>query len=416
MTHEPTPDDHSDIALRASRPAASIFIVGTVTIDALAFALIMPVLPKLLMELTGEGIGVAAAWGGLATFVFAVMQFICSPIVGGLSDRFGRRPVLLLSLSALAIDFLLMGLAHALFVFFIARLLSGMFAATHSTANAYIADISTPAERAKRFGWLGAAMGAGFVLGPALGGLLGEISPRAPFFAAAALAGLNALYGWLVVPESLPKDKRRAFEWSRANPFGTLMRLKNTSGLGVLALVYFFSSLSTFVYPAVWTYVAIAKFGWSSNEIGWSLAYYGVIFVISQVAIIPLLMPRLGERRVIWISLAVEAIALIGIATSPNGMVLYGWISLALISGMQGPALQKVMTERVDADSQGELQGGLSALGSLVLIISPLLYTQLFFAFERGVGGMVFPGAPFAVAAAFSVLALVLFVIRRRAS
>jgi DHA1 family tetracycline resistance protein-like MFS transporter len=187
----------------APRRAATLFLVGTVGIDAMAFAIIMPVLPALLMELTGGGIGVAAFWGGWATFAFALMQFFCSPVIGGLSDRFGRRPVLLLSLTALAIDFLLMGLAHALYVFFIARLLSGIFAATHSTANAYIADISTPQERAKRYGWLGAAMGAGFILGPALGGVLGDLDARAPFFAAAALAGINALYGWFVVPESL---------------------------------------------------------------------------------------------------------------------------------------------------------------------------------------------------------------------
>ena len=215
-----------------------------------------------------------------------------------------------------------------------------------------------------------------------------------------------------MVPESLPKDKRRAFDWGRANPFGTLLRLRRTSGLGVLTVVYFLASLSTFVYPAAWSYVAIAKFGWTEAQIGWSIAYYGAVFVLSQAVVIPILMPRLGERRVIWITFVVEAIGLVGIATAPNGFWLYGWISLALISGMQGPALQKVMTERVGADAQGELQGGLSALGSLVLIISPLLYTQLLFAFERGVAGIVFPGAPFVVAAGFSVLGLILFILR----
>lgn len=398
----------------AGRPAASIFIVGTVLIDALAFALIMPVLPSLIMELTGEGVGAAARWGGLATFVFAVMQFFCSPVIGGLSDRFGRRPVLLLSLAALSVDFMLMGLAHALWVFFFARMLSGIFAATHSTANAYIADVSTPEERSKRFGWLGAAMGAGFILGPALGGLLGELSPRAPFFAAAALAGVNALYGWFVVPESLAREKRRPFSWKRANPLGTLMRLRRTEGLGVLVGVYFVMAMAGWVYPAVWAYVAIAKFGWSEGQIGWSLAYYGVIYVISQAVVVPLVLPRLGERRAIWMALCVEIVALIGLATAPSGHFVYAWISLAVFTGIQDPALMKIMTERVGKDAQGELQGGLSALGGIVLALAPLLYTQLFFAFQSGALGVMLPGAPFAVSAVFCVLALALFLARRR--
>jgi len=399
---------------RTPRAAAAVFVVATVFIDALAFALIIPVLPSLLMELTGEGVGAAAWWGGLATFVFAVMQFVCSPVIGGLSDRFGRRPVLLLSLTALAIDFLLMGLAHALFVFFFARMLSGIFAATHSTANAYIADTTAPEKRAGRFAWLGAAMGAGFVLGPAMGGLLGELSPRAPFFAAAALAGLNAAYGFFVVPESLKAENRRAFSWRRANPIGTLFQLRKAEGVGVLAMVYFLASLSGFVYPAVWSYVAIAKFGWSEAQIGASLAFYGVVFVLSQAVAVPVLLPRLGERRAIWIALAIETVALIGIATAPNGPVLYAWITLAVFTGMEGPALQKVMTERVGPDAQGELQGGLSALGGIVLILSPVIYTQLFFLFETAALGVRFPGAPFVAASVFCGLALVMFALRRR--
>ncbi len=402
-------------AQNAGRPAATIFLVGTVGIDAMAFAIIMPVLPALLMELTGGGIGVAAFWGGWATFGFAVMQFFCSPVIGGLSDRFGRRPVLLMSLTALAIDFLLMGLAHALFVFFIARLLSGIFAATHSTANAYIADISTPEQRAQRYGWLGAAMGTGFILGPALGGALGEMDPRAPFFAAAALAGLNALYGWFVVPESLKPENRREFSWKRSNPIGTLLRLRKTEGLGVLIWVYTAMGLSGFVYPVVWTYVAIAKFDWTSGQIGVSLAVYGAIYAFCQAVMVPFVLPRLGERRTIWIALSLEIIALIGLATAPNGFAVYFWITFAIFTGLQDPALMKIMTERVGKDAQGELQGGLAALGGIVLAIAPLLYTQLFFLFESGLVGVTFAGAPFLASACFSVLALVLFLSRRRA-
>lgn len=410
-----TETSQTNSTLSQPRTAATVFITGTVAIDGLAFALIMPVLPALIMDLTGStDVGLAARWGGVATFLFAVMQFFFSPVVGGLSDRFGRRPVLLMSLTALAVDFLLMGLAHALYVFFFARMISGIFAATHSTANAYITDISTPEDRARRFGLIGAAMGAGFMLGPALGGVLGDISPRAPLFAAAVLAGLNALYGWFVVPESLKPENRRAFSWQRSNPFGTLQRLFKIEGLGVLVWVYFFSSLSSFVYPAVWAYVAIAKFGWSEAQIGASLSFYAFIFIISQAVVVRYLTPILGDRRAIWIALLVEAIALVGMGMAPNAIVLYLFILPALISGMQGPALQKVMTERVNADAQGELQGGLSSLGALVLIISPIVYTQLFAIFSDGRAGLVFPGAPFVMAAVFALLALGLFVMRRK--
>lgn len=407
--------DSAPLTTKAARPAATIFVTATVLIDALAFALIMPVLPKLLMELTGEGVAEAARWGGIATFVFALAQFFCSPVVGGLSDRFGRRPVLLLSLSALAIDFLLMGLAHALYVFFAARLLSGIFAATHSTANAYIADVHPAEKRSNQYAMLGAAMGAGFVFGPALGGVLGEFfDPRAPFFAAAALAGANALYGWFVVPESLAPEKRRAFSWRRSNPFGTLARLRKAEGVGVMVLVYFFSQLSGFVYPAVWSYVAIAKFGWTEGQIGLSLAAFGVIFVLSQAVVTPFLLKRIGERRAIWIALSIEAVALLGIAFAPSGAWVYVFLSFALVTGMEGPALQKVMTERVTGDAQGELQGGLSALGGVVLIVSPLLYTQLFFAFESGRYGVDFAGAPFVMASIFCATGVVLFLTRTK--
>ncbi len=409
-------DAPPSLPVKAARPAATIFVTATVLIDALAFALIMPVLPALLMELTGEGVAEAARWGGIATFIFALAQFFCSPVIGGLSDRFGRRPVLLLSLTALALDFLLMGLAHALYVFFAARLLSGIFAATHSTANAYIADVHPPEKRSNQYAMLGAAMGAGFVFGPALGGLLGELSPRTPFFAAAALAGANALYGWFVVPESLKAERRRAFSWKRANPFGTLARLRKAEGVGVLALVYLFSQLSGFVYPAVWAYVAIAKFSWSEAQIGISLAVFGVIFVLSQAVVTPFLLKRIGERRAIWIALSIEAFALLGMAFAPTGFWVYVFLSFALITGMEGPALQKVMTERVSEDAQGELQGGLAALGGVVLIVSPLLYTQLFFAFAGGGSQLDFPGAPFVMASVFCAAAVALFLSRVKRS
>lgn len=408
----------TDTPVKAARKpggmAAMAFIIATVLIDALAFALIIPVLPSLLMELTGLGIGPAAAWGGLATFVFAVAQFFCSPVLGGLSDRFGRRPVLLMSLAALALDFLIMGMAHALWVFFGARLLSGIFAATYATATAYVTDITPADKRAARFGWIGAAMGIGFVIGPAIGGLLGELSPRAPFFAAAIMAGINTVFGYFAMRESLTEANRRAFSWRRANPFGTLFRLFRIEGLGATIAVFFFVSLAGFVYPAIWSYATIAKFGWSEAEVGLSLAYYGVIFAFSQIVMVPFLLKHLGERRAIWVAIAAQIVSLTVIALATAGWQVYVIISFALVSSIYGPAIQKIMTERVSQDSQGELQGGLAALNSVIMVISPLIYTQLFFLFESGELGVRFPGAPFAMAAVFSATGLVLFLMRKR--
>lgn len=400
----------------ASQPrrAAAVFIIATVFIDALAFALIIPVLPELLMDLTGQGVDVAASWGGIATAVFALAQFFCSPVVGGLSDRFGRRPVLLLSLASLAADFLIMGLAHALYVFFIARILSGIFAATHSTATAYITDITPAEQRAARFGWIGAAMGVGFVMGPAIGGLLGEMSPRTPFFAAAILAGVNAVYGFFVVPESLAKEHRRPFSWQRANPFGTLVRLFKIEGLGVTIGVYVAISLAGMVYMSVWTYTAIAKFGWGPAEISYTLTYYGFLYAVSMAVMVPILLKWLGERRAIWMALATQCVSLIGLGFAPTGFWIYFWITTALFVSIVTPALQKIMTERVGEDAQGELQGGLGALNGIVMIVSPLIYTQTFFLFDSGQLGIRFPGAPFLVAALFSFTGLVLFLVRRR--
>ncbi|MGV6819739.1 MAG: MFS transporter [Parvularcula sp.] len=395
--------------MKSANSSAVWFILATLTINALGFSIIIPVLPALLMDLVHTDAAGAAVWGGIASSVFAVMQFLSSPVLGGISDRFGRRPVLLMSLTALCADFLLMGLAHALWVFFIARTVSGIFAATQTTATAFITDVTSEDERTKKLGLIGAAFGVGFVFGPVAGGLLSEISDRAPFFAAAGLAGLNALYGYFAVPESLAAENRRAFDWARANAIGTLKQLAAAAGVGRLAAVYFLTSLSTFVYPAVWSYFAITKFGWSGAMIGWSLAYYGVCFVLSQAVVIPLVLPRLGERRAIWMGLLVEGIALLGVATAPSNLILFLWISTAIFSGIQTPALQKLMTTRVEADQQGELQGGLGALSSIVLLIAPLLYTQLLFHFERGVAGVHFPGAPFAVAAAINLLAFWVF-------
>ncbi|MEL6543481.1 MAG: MFS transporter, partial [Myxococcota bacterium] len=315
-----------------SSRSAMLFVVTTAFVDSMITGIIIPLFPGLLMELENTDVSGAAVWGGVATLIYAAMQFIFSPILGGLSDRFGRRPVLLLSLTALAIDMVLLALAWNIWVFLAARTLSGVFAATFSTANAYIADTVPADERAKSYGLIGAAFGVGFIAGPALGGLLGEYDLRAPFYASAGLAALTSVYGFFFVPESLGEDKRRPFSWARSNSFGTLARLFRTSGLGILIPVFFLSCLSGWVYPAVWSYVAIAKFNWSEAEIGTSLTYYGVIFLVSQIVVLRSVLPKLGVARTIWVALAVEAVSLLGIGFAPSTAAIYVLITFALIS------------------------------------------------------------------------------------
>ncbi len=397
------------MAVSPAPRTAILFVVVTAFVDSMIVGIVIPLFPRLLMDLGDTDVSGAAVWGGIATLLYAAMQFIFSPILGGLSDRYGRRPVLLLSLAALAADMVLLAVSWSVWVFLAARTLSGVFAATYSTANAYIADRVPPEERAKSFGLIGAAFGVGFIAGPALGGLVGELDLRAPFYLAAALAALTTVYGYFFVPESLAVENRRPFSWSRSNSFGTLARLLKASGLGILIPVFFFATLSSWVYPAVWSYVAIAKFDWSEGEIGASLTYYGVIFLISQTVILRTVLPKLGVGRTIWLSLAVEGGALMAFGFAPTTIVVYVLITFALISALQDPALREVLSASVSEDSQGELQGGLSALSGLAMVFSPVLYTQLFSSFTDGSLGVRFPGAPFVVASAFSFLALVLY-------
>ncbi|MEM1348228.1 MAG: TCR/Tet family MFS transporter [Myxococcota bacterium] len=389
------------------------FLIFTVFIDAMGIGLIVPVFPQLLMELSGGGITGAAYWGGVATTIYAVMQFVFSPIVGALSDRFGRRPVLLVSLAAFSLDMVLLGSAWALWVFLLARTLSGVFAATVSTSNAYIADITPAEERARRYGLLGAAFGAGFVLGPALGGVLGELGTRTPFFAGAAFAALNCALGVAVLRESLPPERRRAFEWGRANPFGTLARLLASPRLGVLIAVYFFAALSTWVYPVIWSYVAVAKFDWSVAEIGASLAYYGVLSIISQGFLIGPVLERLSVVRALAIALCFEFVGLIGLGLAPTTPIFYGFLTLSLVTSLQEPALREILSAGVGDDEQGELQGGLASLGGIAAVAAPLLYTPVFHAFAERTEPIALAGAPFLVASVFSLAALALLGVHR---
>lgn len=396
----------------SSTQVALIFLAATAFINSMGIGLIAPVMPALLVDLTGGDLADASFWGGVALVSYAVMQFIFSPVVGALSDRYGRRPILLMSLAAYAADMLLLALVQTLTWFLVIRALAGVFASTFSTASAYVADITPPEQRGKRFAILGAAFGAGFILGPAIGGILGDIDIRYPFFAGALVAASNALFGALFVKESLTVERRRAFSWSRANTFGTLIRLFRTPGLGVLLPVFFLATLSSWVYPTVWSYVAKEKFLWTEGQIGWSIAYYGVIAFFAQAVVVQLVLPQIRMRTAIWVALLVEMVALIGIGLASAGWFVYLMITTALISTMQDPAIRQALSARIPEDAQGELQGGLSALTSVAMIMSPLVYNGMF-TLTAGDGALYYlPGSPFIVAALMSGLAAVMYAFR----
>lgn len=409
-TSDGEPQDESSVDNRI----ALIFLAGTAFISSMGMGLIVPVMPALLQELSGGDLADAALWGGVALMSYAVMQFVFSPIVGALSDRYGRRPILLLSLAAFTLDMLLLAVVQWLWLFIVIRAFAGIFASTFSTAAAYVADITPADQRAQKFALIGAAFGAGFIFGPAIGGLLGDIGLRLPFYAGAFLAAINTVFGYFLVPESLSADRRRPFSWARANTVGTLLRLFRTPGVGALLPVFFFATLSSWVYPTVWAYVAKAKFLWSEGEIGLSVAYYGVISLIAQAVVIQVLMPRIGVRVAIWIALLVEIGALVGIAFATAGWFFYAMVTTALITTMQDPAIRQELSSRVPENAQGELQGGLSALISVAMVFSPVIYNGLFSLTASETSSIYFPGSPFIVASFLALLALILYVYAQR--
>tara|TARA_R110002049_G_scaffold140930_5_gene302309 strand:- start:39718 stop:40917 length:1200 start_codon:yes stop_codon:yes gene_type:complete len=390
------------------------FILLTVMIDAMGVGLILPVMPDLIREVTGGGLSQAALWGGVLTTTFAAMQFIFGPVLGALSDRFGRRPVLLTSLVVMALDYVVMALAGSLWLLLVGRVVGGITAATHSSASAYIADISKPAERAARFGLIGAGFGAGFVLGPLIGGLLGEYGTRAPFWAAAGLAAANALLGWIVLRETLPRANRRAFDWRRANPLGALRQLGALPGIRPLLMVYFLYHLAFATYPSVWAYFGQAQLGWSPTMIGLSLGVFGVLMVLVQAGAIRLILRQLGESGTVVLGhlSALAGFVFLGFASS-GGLVL-GLTVLAALAGVIPPALQGIMSARVAADAQGELHGALSSATALSMILSPLVMTAIFARYTGPATPIYLPGAPFLLAAGLTVAGLAIFLSRPR--
>lgn len=370
----------------------------------------MPVMPDLLLSLTGDlanaSIGEAAAWGGWLTLSYSIMQFLISPTLGNLSDAYGRRPVLLISLFVMGIDYLIMALTPSLALLFAARMMAGAASATYSTANAYIADISSADKRAQNFGLTGAAFGVGFVLGPALGGLVGEFGPRMPFYAAAALTFANMIFGFFALPESLRPEKRRPFKMARANSLGVALQMLKYPAVAWMLVAMFIYNIAHYVYPVVWAYFAKVQFDWTPFDIGLSLACVGVGFAVVQGFLIKYILAWLGPTKTALVGLCLDVTALVAIAFATQGWMVYALVPITSLSALVAPAMQGLMSNRIPDDAQGELQGAISALSSLAFMITPVLMAQLFFYFTSNTSGIYFPGAPFLAAAIFSALAI----------
>ncbi|MEJ6388117.1 TCR/Tet family MFS transporter [Gymnodinialimonas ulvae] len=392
----------------------TLFILITVTIDAMGIGLILPVMPDLIAEVRGGTLAQAAAWGGVLSFAYAVMQFLCAPALGNLSDRFGRRPILLISMAVLALDYMVMSVAGTIWLLLIGRIIAGIAAGTHATGLAYMADISPPEKRAQNFGLISAGFGMGFILGPLVGGLLGGLDPRAPFIAAACLAAANFAFGYFVLPESLPQDRRRPFQILRANPIGGLIMIGKLPGIVFLLCVMLAYQTANFVYPAIWAYYTQAAFGWSTGMVGFSLAIYGVSIAIVQGGLIRPVLARLGEVRAVYFGLILNTACLVLYGLVGQAWMIWVLIPISACGALVAPAMQGVMSRAAGADQQGELQGVLSSISSLSMILSPVMMTQAFFWFTRDGADPFLPGAPFLVAAILMGLAFAIFATTHR--
>ncbi|TAH08495.1 MAG: MFS transporter [Sphingobacteriia bacterium] len=389
------------------KKAAIGFIFITLLIDVIGFGLIVPVMPKLISDLLGiNSISLASQYGGWLTFAYAFMQFLFAPVLGNLSDQYGRRPVLLISLFGFGIDYLFLSFAPSIGWLFVGRLIAGVTGASFTTATAYIADISTNENRAQNFGMIGAAFGMGFIIGPMLGGILGEYGARVPFFVAAALALTNWLYGYFVLPESLDKSNRRPFEWRRANPVGSLMQLKKypaVSGLvGSLVLIY----LASHAVQSNWSFFNIEKFHWSPKMIGISLGLVGLLVGGVQGGLVRILNPKIGNEKSVYYGLAFYTLGLVLFAFASSSWMMFVFLVPYCLGGIAGPALQSIISGNIPPNEQGELQGALTSLISATSIIGPLMMTNLFAYFTAPSTPIYFPGAAFLLGAIFMAFSL----------
>lgn len=403
------------IPVPPARRAALIFIFVTVLIDILAFGLIIPVLPHLVERFVGGDTRTAAWWVGIFGTVFAAIQFFSAPIQGALSDRFGRRPVILLSCLGLGLDFVFMALAPTLMWLFVGRVISAITSASFTTANAYIADVTPPEKRAGAFGMIGMAFGLGFIVGPMLGGWLGHFDLRWPFWAAAALALCNFLYGLLVLPESLPPERRSArFEWKQAHPVGALRLIGQYPQLYALAAVVLLSNLAHYVYPSVFVLYADYRYGWGPMAVGQVLAVVGVCSALVQGLLVRRVVPKFGEANTLVLGLLAGTMGFAAYGLAPLGWMFLAAIPVMALWGLAGPAAQALITREVGADVQGRIQGAMASLISLAGIVGPTLYTGAFAAFIGAKAPVELPGMPWYIASALLATALAMAVWHRR--
>jgi MFS transporter, DHA1 family, tetracycline resistance protein len=385
-----------------------LFIFLTILIDCLGIGIIIPTLPYLIKELSGETISAAASYGGWMSFAYAIMSFLFSPILGGLSDRFGRRPILLISLFGLGIDYIFMSMAPSIFFLFIGRIIAGICGASFTTASAYIADVSDESNRAKNFGMIGAAFGLGFIFGPIIGAFFGSMGTRVPFVAAACFSLLNFLFGLFILPESLKKENRRAFDWKRANPWGSLKQLKKHKTVFNLIIVLFILNVAGQAMPSVWSFFCVERFNWSPNWIGLSLTVVGISVALVQGVLIGIITKKLGVKKSIFLGLAFYMGGFFLFSLANANWMMFAFILPYALGGISVPNIQSILSSQVNANEQGELQGGLTGLVSLTAVIGPLLMTGSFTFFTKHPETLYFPGISFLLGGILTLIALVI--------
>jgi DHA1 family tetracycline resistance protein-like MFS transporter len=388
-----------------NRKAAIGFIFITLLIDVTGLGLIIPVVPKLIEDLLHTtNISKVALFGGLLTFSYAIMQFLFAPVLGNLSDKYGRRPVLLFSLLGFGLDYVLLAFAPSIGWLFVGRIIAGITGASMTTASAYIADISTPETRAQNFGMIGAAFGLGFIVGPMIGGLLGEMGPRIPFLVAAGLALLNAAYGYFVLPESLDTSNRRSFDWKRANPISSLKNLSRFPAVAGLIVSFFLIYVASHAVQSNWSYFNIEKFKWTPKMIGISLAVVGVLVSLVQGVLVRFVNPKIGNEKSVYVGLGLYTIGLVLFGLASQSWMMFAFLIPYCLGGISGPGLQAIISGTVPANEQGELQGSLTSIISITSIVGPLVMSNLFAFFTGPIAPFYFPGAPFMLAAVLMLL------------
>jgi DHA1 family tetracycline resistance protein-like MFS transporter len=390
------------------KQAAIGFIFITMLIDITGWGIIIPVIPKLIQELIHGDLSDAAKYGGWLTFAYAITQFVFAPLIGNLSDQYGRRPIILISLFGFSLDYLLLSFAPTITWLFIGRILAGITGASITTASAYIADVSTPENRAKNFGMIGAAFGLGFIIGPVIGGLLGQYGARVPFYAAGVLCMVNFIYGYFILPESLSKENRRKFDWKRANPVGSLLNLRKHPSILGLMLAVFLLYVASHAVQSNWSYFTMYQLHWDEKMVGISLGIIGLLVGIVQGGLIRWINPKLGNEKSIFFGIALYAIGMFLFAFATQSWMMFVFLIPYCLGGIAGPAMQSVISGAVSPTEQGEIQGTMTSLMSASAIIGPPLMSMLFYYFTHDDAPIQFAGAPFILGGILMIISAVI--------